>query len=105
MDMNDIMSQVGQLQQKMAEAQQAAREKTVEATAGGGMVTVVITGGLEVKSVKIDPSVVDSKDVAMLQDLVAAAMNQAIQKAQQLVQETVQQAMGPLASMLPPGMF
>jgi DNA-binding YbaB/EbfC family protein len=105
MDMNQMMQQVGQLQQKMAEAQEAAKQKTVEAQAGGGMVTIVITGGLEVRSVKIDPAAVDPKDVAMLQDLVAAAMNQAIQKAQQLMQESVQEAMGPLASMLPPGTF
>jgi DNA-binding YbaB/EbfC family protein len=105
MDMSQMMQQVGQLQQKLAEAQEQARQLTVEASAGGGMVTVVVSGGLEVRSVKIDPAAIDPKDPGMLQDLIAAAVNQGIVKAQALVQETVQKAMGPLAAMLPPGMF
>jgi nucleoid-associated protein EbfC len=105
MDLNDMMQQAAQLQQQMQKAQEEARAKTVEATAGGGMVTVVINGGLEVQKVTIDPSVIDPKDAGMLQDLVAAAVNQAIQKAQALTAESVQQALGPLAGMLPPGLM
>jgi len=105
MDLNAMMQQAAQLQQKMQEAQEEAKQKTVEASAGGGMVTVVISGGMEIRAIKIDPQVIDPKDPGMLQDLVAAAVNQAIQKAQALTAETVQQAMGPLAGMLPPGLF
>ncbi len=105
MDLNDMMQQAAQLQQQMQKAQEEARAKTVEATAGGGMVTVVITGGLEIKSITIDPQVIDPKDPGMLQDLVAAAVTQAIAKAQALTAESIQQAMGPLAGMLPPGLI
>ena len=61
--------------------------------------------GLEVRSIKIDPSVIDPKDVGMLQDLIAAAFNQAVQKAQALTAEAMQSAMGPLAGMNIPGLF
>ena len=86
-------------------AQEAAKLKTVEASAGGGMVTVLMTGGLEVKKIKIDPSVIDPKDLSMLEDLVVAAINQAVQKAQELTADSMQQAMGPLGGMLPPGLL
>jgi len=109
MDIQAMMAQAQDLQKKMLEAQDAARAKTVEATVGGGMVTVVMTGGLEVRSLKIDPAVVNPDERGMLEDLIAAAVNQALQKAQQLMNDTVQQALGPLAALAGqgglPGMF
>ncbi len=90
------------MQQKMLEAQEAARAKTVEASAGGGMVTVTMTGGLEVRAIKIDPACIDPKDPSMLQDLVIAAMNQAIQKAQELQAGAMQAVTG---GMNIPGLF
>lgn len=104
-DLNAMMQQVQQMQGDMQKAQEEAKSKTVEASAGGGMVTVVITGGLEVKKITVDPSVIDPKERAMLEDLIAAAVNQAVQKAQQLTQESMQKAMGPFAGMNIPGLF
>jgi nucleoid-associated protein EbfC len=101
-DLNALMQQAQMMQQKMMDAQDAARQKTVEASAGGGMVTVVVTGGLEVKSIKIDPAVIDPKDAGMLQDLVVAAVNQGLQKAQELVATEMQSVTGGLNI---PGLF
>ena len=100
MDLQAMMAQAQQLQTKMAEAQEAARAKTVEASVGGGMVTITITGGMEVRAIKIDKGVVNPADVGMLEDLIAAAVNQGIQKAQALMQKTVEEALGPLAGMM-----
>ena len=104
-DLGAMMQQAQAMQQKMMEAQEEARQKIVEASAGGGLVTVTITGGLEIKKIKIDPSVIDPKDAGMLEDLVAAAVNQAVAKAQELTAQSVQAAMGPLGGMMPPGLF
>ena len=83
-DLGAMMQQAQQLQEQMLKAQDEAKQKTVEASAGGGMVTVTITGGLEVRALKIDPACIDPKDPSMLQDLIIAAINQAIAKAQEL---------------------
>ena len=91
-DMGKMMKQAQQLQQKMLEMQEALQEKTVEATAGGGMVTVVATCGQQVQSIRIAPEVVDAKDVEMLEDLVLAAVNEALRKGQ----ETAAEEMGKL---------
>jgi hypothetical protein len=101
-DLNALMQQAQLMQQRMLEAQEAARQKTVEASAGGGMVTVVVSGGMEVKSIKIDPSVIDPKDAGMLQDLVVAAINQGLQKAQELMAAEMQSVTGGLNL---PGLF
>lgn len=73
-----------QMQARLAKMQEELENKTVEASVGGGAVTVVATGQLRVKSVTIDPGVVDPEDVEMLQDLVTAAVNEALTKAQEL---------------------
>ena len=78
------MAMIQQMQAKMQKIQQELANETVETTAGGGAVTVTITGQLKVQSVKIDPEVVDPEDVDMLQDLVLAAVNDAITKSQEL---------------------
>ena len=102
-DLNQLMQQAQALQQKMMEAQEDAKQKTVEASAGGGMVTATMTGGFELRSLKIDPQAIDPKDVTMLQDLVIAAVNQAIQKAQEMMAEEMQKVTGGMG--LPPGLF
>ena len=79
-----MMRQAQQLQQRMAKLEQELESETVEASAGGGMVTVVVTGKLAVQSVTIDPEVVAPEDVDMLEDLVLAAVNEGLSKAQQL---------------------
>jgi DNA-binding YbaB/EbfC family protein len=78
------MAMFQQLQAKMLKMQEELGKETVEATAGGGAVTVTMTGQLKLKSVKIDPEVVDPDDVEMLQDLITAAVNDAIAKSQEL---------------------
>lgn len=84
---NAMLTQIQQLQQAMEAAQSALAERTVEATAGGGMVTVVANGRQEVLSITIRPEVVDPEEVEMLQDLILAAVNQALDKARALAGE------------------
>jgi DNA-binding YbaB/EbfC family protein len=101
-DLGAMMQQAQQLQEKMLKAQEEAKQQTVEASAGGGMVTVTISGGFEVRALKIDPTCIDPKDPSMLQDLIIAAMNQAIAKAQELQAGAMQTVTG---GMNIPGLF
>jgi DNA-binding YbaB/EbfC family protein len=101
-DLGNLLAQAQQLQQQMLAAQERAKSLTVEASAGGGMVSATVTGAMELRSLKIDPSCVDPKDLGMLQDLVIAAVNQALVKAQEMMQAEVQKVAG---GMLPPGLF
>src|SRR5687768_16079464 len=80
--MEGLLKQAQEMQAKMLEAQEAFANESVEATAGGGMVKVVIKGSQKVESVTIDPEAVDPSDVEMLQDLIVAAMNEALEKLQ-----------------------
>ncbi len=97
-----LMKQAQELQERMAKMQEEAAEKTVEATAGGGMVTVIVNGRQEVLSVKIDPEVVNPDDIDMLQDLVMAAVNDGIRKTQEAMSE---QMKGMTGGMKIPGLF
>ncbi len=78
------MQQVKALQEKMTKVQEELVAMTVEATAGGGMVTVVMNGRQELISLKLEPQVVDREDIDMLQDLIVAAVNDALRKSQEL---------------------
>ena len=80
----DMRQQIMKLQEEMLQTQEALGEQTVSATAGGGVVEVVMTGHQRVESVTIDPEVVDPDDVEMLQDLIVAAVNEAIERSQGL---------------------
>lgn len=85
MGMNrDMMARLQQMQERALKAQQELSEKTVEGSAGGGAVAITVTGGLQVQSLKIAPEVVDPDDVEMLEDLVTAALNEALQQVQTL---------------------
>ena len=101
-DLSAMLAEAQKLQARLQEAQEAARKQVVEGTSGGGMVTVEMTGGLELRRVKIDPAIVDPKDVGMLEDLIAAAINQAMGKAQALQTDAVRSAAGGLPI---PGLF
>jgi hypothetical protein len=94
--MGDLLRQAQELQSKLSALQEEAARKTVEASAGGGMVTVVANGKLQVVSVKIDPAVVASGDREMIEDLVVAAVNEAIRKAQQMMAEEMSRVTGGL---------
>ena len=81
---NKMLKQVQQMQTDMAKAQAELKDEIVEASAGGGMVTVKVSGDLEVKEIRIDPEAVDPEDVDLLQDMVLAATNEALRSAQEL---------------------
>ncbi|HNY49473.1 MAG TPA: YbaB/EbfC family nucleoid-associated protein [Smithella sp.] len=81
---NTIMKQAKKMQERMANLQKELETKTVEAQAGGGMVSVVVNGKYEVVSMKIEKEVVNPEDVEMLQDLIVAAVNEGIRKAQEM---------------------
>jgi DNA-binding YbaB/EbfC family protein len=98
-NMNQMMRQVQQMQADMAKAQEELKNEVVEASAGGGTVTVKITGALELKEVRIDPQAVDPEDVELLQDLVLAAVNEAIRSAQELAESRLGGAMGGLGGL------
>jgi DNA-binding YbaB/EbfC family protein len=83
-NMNQMMKQVQKMQADMVKAQEALANETVEASAGGGMVTVTITGDLQVKDIVIAPDAIDPEDPELLQDMVLAAVNEAIRQAQEL---------------------
>ena len=87
MDMNKLMQQVGQMQQQMQQAQEELANETVEASAGGGMVTVTANGAGEVKQIKIDPKAIDPDDPEMLADMILAAVNEALRSAQSLQEQ------------------
>jgi nucleoid-associated protein EbfC len=101
--LSNIMKQAQQMQERVKKLQEEAGAKTVEASSGGGMVTVVANGRQEVLSIKIDPSVVDPKDIEMLQDLVTAAVNEALRKSQDLMKEEMGKLTAGMG--LPPGLL
>src|SRR5919109_3853311 len=86
MDMNKLLQQVGEMQQQMQQAQQELANETVEASAGGGMVTVTATGAGEVKAIRIDPKAIDPDDPELLADTILAAVNEALRSARSLAE-------------------
>jgi DNA-binding YbaB/EbfC family protein len=97
------MRQAQNLQTQIKRIQDELGEKTVEASAGGGMVTVVANGKQDIISIKIDPEVVSPDDVEMLEDLIVAAVNESRKRAQELMMGEMAKVTGGLG--LPPGMF
>lgn len=94
--MGALLKQAQELQSKLAQLQEEAGKKTVEASAGGGMVTAVVNGKLQLLSIHIDPTVLAGGDRDMIQDLVVAAVNEGIRRAQQLMAEEMSRATGGL---------
>jgi len=95
-DMGKLMKQAQQMQAKMMRVQEELETKTVEAASGGGMVTAVVNGKHELVSLKIEKDVVDPADIEMLQDLVVAAVNEGVRKAQEMAQEEMSKLTGGL---------
>lgn len=83
--MGNMMKQAQKLQEKMVKLQEELAEKTIEASAGGGMIKVVANGRQQIVSIQIEKEVVDPEDVEMLQDLIMAAVNDALTKSQEMV--------------------
>jgi len=92
----DMMRQVQKLQEEVLKAQEALGEETITVTAGGGAITVVMTGQQRIQSISIAPEVVDPDDVQMLEDLVTAAVNEALQRSQELAGERMSALTGGL---------
>ena len=104
MDMNKLMQQAQEMQEQLAKVQEEAANETVEATAGGGMVTVTANGAGEIKEIKIAKEAIDPDDPEMLADLVLAAVNEALRSAQRLVESKVGPLMGGLGGLGLPGL-
>ncbi|HET7045180.1 MAG TPA: YbaB/EbfC family nucleoid-associated protein [Gaiellaceae bacterium] len=96
-DLNKLMQQAQQMQDQMAKAQEEVANETVEASAGGGMVTVKANGAGEILEIRIDPKAIDPDDPEMLSDLVLAAVNEALRSSRNLMESKI-------SGMLPPGM-
>jgi DNA-binding YbaB/EbfC family protein len=104
MDMNKMMQQVQEMQAQMAQAQQELASETVEASAGGGMVTVKATGALEITEIKIAPEAIDPDDPELLADMVLAAVNEALRSAQSLAESKLGGALGGMKGLGLPGL-
>ena len=104
MDPNKMMSQLGKMQEQMARTQEELKSEFVEHSAGGGAVTVRISGGLEVSDITIKPEAIDPDDREMLQDLLVSAVNGAVAAAQQLQQQRMMSQLGGLGGMGLPGL-
>ncbi len=103
MNMNNLVKQAQKMQKQMEKMQSELEEKTIETTAGGGAVKVIITGKKEIKQIKINPEVVDPDDVEMLEDLVLSATNEAIRQAEAMVSSEMSKITGGIN--MPGGLF
>ncbi|HDR90913.1 MAG TPA: YbaB/EbfC family nucleoid-associated protein [candidate division Zixibacteria bacterium] len=99
--MDKMFKQMQKLQQDMERMQAELAEKEVKATAGGGMVTAIVNGGMELVDVKIDPEVIDPEDPEMLEDLIIAAVNEAMAKANEMAQSEMAKLTGGLGGGIP----
>ena len=104
MDMNKMLQQVQQMQEQVAKAQEELAHQTVEASAGGGMVTVTATGNLQITEIKIVKEAIDPDDPDMLADMVLAAVNEALRSAQGLMESRLGGMMGGLGGLGLPGL-
>jgi len=104
MDMNKMLQQVQQMQAEMAKAQEELAGETVEASVGGGIVTVKANGAGEIVEVKISPEAIDPEDPESLEDLVLAGVNEALRNAQELMQSRLGGALGGLGGLGLPGL-
>ena len=94
--MGNLAQQIQKMQQDMVKAQEALADETVEISAGGGMVKIVITGHQRIQSISLNPEVVDPEDIEILQDLLVAAVNQAIEQSQGMAAERLEGLTGGL---------
>jgi DNA-binding YbaB/EbfC family protein len=105
-DLNALMRQAQKLQTDVAKAQEQVASMTADGQAGGGMVTVTVNGNFELQKIKIDKTVVDPSDIAMLEDLVTSAVNAAVARMREVTKEHMSKVMGGMnIPGMPPGMF
>jgi len=100
--LGNILKQAQQMHAKISQLQEEMAEKTIEVSSGGGMVNIVINGKQQVVTIRIDPEVVNREDIEMLQDLIVAAVNEAIRKSQEMMAEEMKKITGGLSI---PGLF
>ena len=100
-DLSELMAKAKEVQERIAEVQRGLAARRVEGSSGGGMVVAVASGELRILELRIEPSLVEAGDLAMLQDLTAAAVNAALANAQKLIQEEMQRASAGLQLGLP----
>ena len=100
-DLGGLFKQAQQLQEKIAGVQQELSEKTVEASAGGGMVTAVLNGKFELVRIRLEPSLFEQPDVEMVQDLVVAAVNEGVRATRKMIEEEMGKLTGGLGIKLP----
>ena len=100
--LGNILKQAQQMQAKISQLQEEMAEKTIEASSGGGMVNIVMNGKQQVLGIRIDPEVINREDIEMLQDLITAAVNEAIRKSQEMMTEEMKKITGGLSI---PGIF
>ena len=100
-NMNKLMKQAKKLQEQMAKLEEEIKEKTVEATSGGGVVKVVVSGDQELKEIQIDPDLLDPEELDMLQDLIMAAVNEGLRKAKEMSAEEMGKLTGSLMPNFP----
>ena len=103
-DLGALMKQAQALQEKLKRTQEDLAEKTVEASAGGGMVQVVADGSMRIRSVRIDPAMLAANDKEMLQDLIVAGVNESLRRAQEMMTEEMSK-LSPMGGMNIPGLF
>jgi DNA-binding YbaB/EbfC family protein len=105
-NLNQLLKQAQQMQAEMAKAQEQLKDETVEASAGGGMVKVTMTGDMQLREIKIAPEAIDPDDAELLQDMVTAAVSEALRSAQELAASRMGGITGGLGGGLPglPGM-
>ena len=104
-NMNALLKQAQKIQSRITKLQEELEQRTVEASAGGGMVTVVVNGKQEVLSIKIDPEVVNPDDIEMLQDLIIAAVNEGLTRAKEMINEEMGKITQGLGLPNMPGLF
>ncbi|MDQ2086547.1 YbaB/EbfC family nucleoid-associated protein [Herbivorax sp. ANBcel31] len=102
-NMGNLMKQAQKMQKEMEKLQEELKDREVEASAGGGAITVTATGKKDIKDITIKPEVVDPEDVEMLQDLILAAINEALRKADEMVNGEMSKVTGGMGGL--PGMF
>lgn len=106
MNMQKMMRQMQKMQSDLAKAQAELENMTVEGTAGGGVITVIVNGHQDIRKIKIDPDAVDPEDVEMLEDLILAAVNDGIRKSRELSANELEKVTGQVNLQgLPPGLF
>ncbi len=100
-NLQGLLKQAGEMKEKMAEIQENAKSKQIEASSGGGMVVVTVNGAGELVNITIEPQAVDPRDIPMLQDLIKAAVNEGVRRSRELLKEEVSKLAGGLPFPIP----